>query len=395
MQDQAFRQSVRASVFFRSACALAVAGLVLSAYLGVSSRTGGPAGCGAGSGCEQVLSSRWAGIGPVPIGFAAAAVYVALLFALVTLHRRGPGQFTWIAVGAMSGAILGAAAWFVAIQLAVLGTVCVYCMVDHALGVLAATCAIALLLRARSAASIAGWVASGISLALAALAALQLALPYSVAPVRLVAGSGFDSATGPERNIGLLSGALKLNVREEPLLGSADARHVVAALLDHNCAHCRRTHEYLSTAVKQWPADLAVIELPCPLNSGCNKHIAETERRFESSCELAVLALALWKQKPDQFAGFSEWLFEPETPRTPGEAAQEAEERAGAVLQPGVREWAASIINRNTEAFGRSGTDRLPIVLSPEIGGIAGRPADEKELFDILETELKLPPRGK
>lgn len=356
---------------------------------------GGPAGCGSGSGCEHVLASRWAGIGPIPIGFAAALVYIGMLLGLVA-HRAGsPWRFAWIAVAVLSGSILSAAAWFIGIQVAVLGTLCIYCMADHALGLLAAGSAIALLVRNRPPASIAGWVTSAFAIGIATLAGLQLTLPYSVAPVRLSSGGDFDSPIGPDRNIGLLSGALKLNVHEEPVLGSPDARHVLAALVDYNCPHCRRTHEYLAAAVKQWPADLAVIELPCPLNSACNKHIAETERRFQSSCELAMLALAVWKQKPDQFAGFSEWLFEPETPRVPEEAAREAEARAGSALQPATREWAASMIARNTEAFGRSGTDRLPIVLSPEIGGIAGRPSDEKELLDILEKELRLPPRGK
>ena len=51
---------------------------------------------------------------------------------------------------------------------------------------------------------------------------------------------------------------------------------------------------------------------------------------------------------------------------------------------------AMMVFTAGGSAFGQSGTDRLPILLSPEIGGIAGRPGSAEELVNLLRKELHL-----
>jgi len=380
--------------------ALALAGLALSLYLTVASSH--PVGCGAGSGCEQVLSSRWSGVGPVPVGALGGGAYLALIAYLLAPRSRrlgGGASLAWATATAIAVALVAAAAWFIALQLFVIRAVCPYCMAEHAVG-----CAAAILVltdpQRRAALSTARTRPLVIGLAaVALLIGAQAAFPHSSRLLRLAARSNFDTGPGPDRTLGLLDGTLQLRPHEEPLLGSPDAAHLLVVLVDYACPHCRQTHEYLDHAVQRWPADLAVVVLPCPLNASCNPHIPETEPRFEDSCDLAKIALALRIASPDKFAPFDAWLFAPETPRTKADARTEADRLLG---PPGVGASLAApfldqTIARNTAAFGHNragGADRLPIILSPEPGvrGIAGRPDSEEAFFNLLIKELHLPP---
>src|SRR5262245_11911139 len=68
----------------------AVAGGVSLYLLVVSLRSAGlPAGCGAGSGCAAVLSSKWAGTFGIPVSGPAALGYLA---AFVATFFVGAGQ---------------------------------------------------------------------------------------------------------------------------------------------------------------------------------------------------------------------------------------------------------------------------------------------------------------
>src|SRR5690348_7140203 len=60
---------------------LGLAGLTLSTYLLVISlgEQRLPVGCGAGSGCASVLSSRWSNVLGIPVGGLAVATYCVVL----------------------------------------------------------------------------------------------------------------------------------------------------------------------------------------------------------------------------------------------------------------------------------------------------------------------------
>ena len=123
----------------------------LSAYLLWGSLTGQRLlGCGLESGCGAVTSSRWAYIFRVPVSLPALMLYAAVLSATVLIKRVSrPARQRAIQgflVGA-AAALLGAAIWFIALQVFVIGSICPFCMAAHACGVCVG---LILLVRARA-----------------------------------------------------------------------------------------------------------------------------------------------------------------------------------------------------------------------------------------------------
>jgi hypothetical protein len=146
--------------------------------------------------------------------------------------------------------------------------------------------------------------------------------------------------------------------------------------------------------MSSYAGQYALVLLPMPLDAKCNPAIDETEPRFKESCDLIRLALAVWRAKPEAFPSFDAWLFEPEKPRTLAEATAQAESLVGAdALQQALADpWIDARIAANVNAYGESGVETLPLLLSPGMDGVVGRPETADELFKILERDLKLKP---
>src|ERR1700753_2351147 len=69
--------------------ALLVVALVAASYLALTSLMGGGvAGCGPESGCNQVLSSRWAYWLGLPVSLLALPIYTFLLFLSWTIQKN-------------------------------------------------------------------------------------------------------------------------------------------------------------------------------------------------------------------------------------------------------------------------------------------------------------------
>jgi hypothetical protein len=199
---------------------------------------------------------------------------------------------------------------------------------------------------------------------------------------------------GPDRLISVLNGKLSLAPHELPILGSADAPKLLVVLFDYCCPHCRATHGYLLNGLTSHKNELAVLVLPTPLNTKCNPYWEETEPRFEHACELARLALAVWRADRAAFPAFDAWLFEPEQPRDPAEARRRAEQLVTAVaLERALGDpWIDHQIEHNVTAYHNSGAERVPVILSPGMRSIVGRPESETQLFQLLDKELSLRP---
>src|SRR5881394_3658325 len=122
---------------------LILAAGAVSAYLLSVSLSGGRAiGCGPGSGCDEVLGSRWAYVLGVPVSALALVVDLALL---VTTFSCGPKSTpkqrrgAWEIIVPCAVLVLGGALWFTALQAVVLHRFCPWCLTAHACGALAAT----------------------------------------------------------------------------------------------------------------------------------------------------------------------------------------------------------------------------------------------------------------
>ena len=134
--------------------------------------------------------------------------------------------------------------------------------------------------------------------------------------------------------------------------------------------------------------------MPTPLNTKCNPYWEETEPRFEHACELARLALGVWRVDRTAFVQFDSWLFEPEMPRDPAEARRQAEKLVpAAALESALKDpWIDRQIEQNVTAYHNSQAARIPVILSPGMQAIVGEPASGQELLQLLEKELSLGP---
>jgi len=388
---------------------LSLAAAALATYLFVLSISGRglPVGCGSGSGCAEVLQSTWSAVFGIPVSGPALLAYAAVIFSTFLVKTNASPfvqEMGWRILLALGTAIAASVVWFVIIQTVVIKSFCIWCMTDHAIGLLVVSCIFYGAAKRNygeapdAKVSTKGplWPSVLIGVGFAGmLFACQLAVPYKGGGVvRLPEGQNADSGPGADRQISILSGKLVVLPHEEPIVGSPDASHLLTVLFDYSCPHCRRTHQYLEQARERYGDVVAFIPMPMPLNSQCNPHVEETEPRFKDSCELARLALAVWNSDPTKFVEYDRWLFESEMPRELQDAKDKAEQLVGA------EKLAAALsdptidqkIARNVQAYEDSTAESIPVVLSPDFAAIVGRPEDAEELFMILESDVKLVP---
>ncbi len=107
--------------------AIAILGFGDATYLTVEHFTGGIPPCSVINGCEKVLTSPYATIGPAPIALVGALYYLVLIV-LVVLYMDTHGDLwlrtaTWIAtIGFAISLVL------IFLQVSVLHAICLYCM---------------------------------------------------------------------------------------------------------------------------------------------------------------------------------------------------------------------------------------------------------------------------
>ncbi len=118
--------------------AFALIAFGISAYLAWHAWRGGSAlGCGPDSGCDRVLNSRWAFWFGVPVSVFALMTYVIVLGASLQLARAVPvaaQRRAWAVLVPAGLLTMGAALWFVSLQLFVIKSICPYCMAAHMAG---------------------------------------------------------------------------------------------------------------------------------------------------------------------------------------------------------------------------------------------------------------------
>ncbi|MBO4757295.1 MAG: vitamin K epoxide reductase family protein, partial [Bacteroidales bacterium] len=209
-----------------SVAALAgVAALLLCIIMSVHSLSGAAlVGCGAGSACDSVLGGRWSMLfGVFPVSGLAAGVYLAFLVAFAAFRLSKDEEVRELAAKAMlllSGAIIGAAIWFIGLQIFAEGALCKYCMSAHAIGIICAILTLSALLPEKKSLKI--WPAAGAGIA-ALLALVQaLTAPDSV----YQDGSGAEAFP-------------MISADEAPIVGNPDAEFVIDLLYDYQCSHCR------------------------------------------------------------------------------------------------------------------------------------------------------------
>jgi uncharacterized membrane protein len=110
--------------------AISVAGMALTAYLTYTSWTGASVrGCAAGSGCDVVLTSRWATMFGLPTAFWGFIAYAGLA-AIAFIKQAGKHwRYAWTA--ALLG--VGYSVYLTGVSLTVLDAACPYCLTSLSL----------------------------------------------------------------------------------------------------------------------------------------------------------------------------------------------------------------------------------------------------------------------
>jgi uncharacterized membrane protein len=136
---------------------LALVGFADAAYLTATHYAGAPVFCGASGGCDAVLTSTFATLGPVPIALLGAVYYgIASLLAWTPIEswsRRTAGVFA----GLTGGALVVSGVLFL-LQALVIEAWCRYCLVSAAITTLLFVTALVVLRAVPRSPSIAGEV---------------------------------------------------------------------------------------------------------------------------------------------------------------------------------------------------------------------------------------------
>ncbi|MEN9974138.1 MAG: hypothetical protein RLZZ282_144 [Verrucomicrobiota bacterium] len=369
---------------------LALAGFALNVVLCVRHITGGGlAGCGGGSSCDELLNSRWAQVIGIPVTGLGGMVYLGLMVVFAVKNKR--------LVALCLGAIVGAAAWFIFVQAVVVGRFCPWCMTAHGIGV-----AIALL---------GSWYfalgghgrpvikALGLSAGVTVLG-MSLLQVYGPRPVthRMEDVHGATGAVmagiharGTGRKVEFDGGRKAYDLTAMPHLGRVDAKRVLVEYFDYSCSGCQVMSGYLDALIEKHPAEVCVVVLPVPLARSCNHVLVPGDIEHPEACELAKLALVVWRTHPDAFPGFHRLLLRGATLAVArakvidvvGAAARDAALRdpwIDELLRADIGDWVTY----------SSSSRKLPKLLVSGQRILHGLPSGEADFIRVMEHELGL-----
>lgn len=190
----------------------------------------------------------------------------------------------------------------------------------------------------------------------------------------------------PERRLLTFAGnRFTLDVKQWPLLGKTNAKYVFVEMFDYTCPHCRNTHQAIVGAQKQYGDDLAIFALPVPLENACNP--AASGGGHPGACELARIAIAVWRVDPSKFQTFHDWMFQ--TSRSEFAARQFAEtlvdkERLKTEMGSGVP---GQYIGRHVSLYQRVGSGQVPKLIFPSTT-MQGEVNSVTTLCQAIEREL-------
>lgn len=374
---------------------LAIAAAGISLWISVQKLTGeidSLAGCGVGSGCANVLGSKWSVVfGVVPVSLLSLLLYLAVL---VSLWLRGD-RVRWFRVLA-AWVFICAALWFTALQLWVLRAFCPYCMVGHGLGV-----AMGVLILSTDASwreaprRLSGLLGVAIGL-VSGFAVVQYYGPevetHRVDDVVGGTGAGGIHADGEGRLVTFLQGGKSYRVAELPHLGGADAEHVIVKYFDYRCEACREVHNDLEGIMLAHPGKLAVLVLPVPLERACNPYLPLGLKDHQNSCELARLALRVWRADRARFAEFHAWLFDYHSQPVEVAEAMAYSLVGGEKMDAVEGKWIDEVLRQNVEDY-RSFVKKTPVMPKMLLKGgmlIQGKAKDRATLEGLLDEHLGL-----
>lgn len=385
--------------------------LVTALYLAWHAVTGGTLpGCGPESECDKVLQSRWSTWLGVPVTIPAILIYAGLLAVTFAASRSSSNlQLSWLRWAAAGGiTLLGAALWFVGLQLVAIQSFCRFCLLAHASGLVAGILILRMTLDALKASAShrelavrsRGFIGQGLVAGLLALIVLVIGqnayTPPQFRTQSLEGSSTNEVAKSPEpRKLSIHGGQFTLSLDELPLMGSPTAPHAIVSLFDYTCHHCRDMHHVLRQAAQALSNQLAIVSLPMPLDADCNYTMSQTPSAHINACQYARLGLAVWRAKREAFAEFDDWIFSSPAPPPLTETRARAEQLAGRdSLEKALSEgWVEqqlktdiAIYQANTQQMKSGQMPQLMIANTVTLGPVS----NVESLYRLLEDLLKL-----
>ena len=187
------------------------------------------------------------------------------------------------------------------------------------------------------------------------------------------------STNGMKRPLLIYGGQFAVDVHAVPLIGPANARQVMVSLFDYTCHHCRIMHERLLEVQRAFSNDLAIVNLPMPLDAKCNYTMKRTPAAHTNACDYARLGLAVWRANRAVAPAFDEWVFAPEQPPPLEQARAHAAQLAGpAALEAAARDpWVEAQLQQSVAIYdtayraGQGSMPQLIIGLKVAVGTMA------------------------
>jgi len=309
-------------------------------WLKLSGRISSLAGCGTEGGCSQALGGPWSQIAGIPITLPALALHLGIIaLSLPSTARLLPPASRQQILSFAAFTLIGAALWFVGLMIwGGRGTAwCPWCLATHAAGLLTATS----ILRSKDSRPASLFpTATAATLATASLALGQVFGPApqsheitsTTNPPRATASAPaassstpvnlrqFTGSPRPPRPVSFFNGQFAFDAANLPILGNPDAPHILVEYFDYTCGSCRDLYKDLGALKTAHPDKFGVVLIPCPLNRSCNPNLKPNIKDHEAACDLARLALAVWKHSPASFPRFHEALLKLPLPANPAPA---------------------------------------------------------------------------
>jgi hypothetical protein len=197
----------------------------------------------------------------------------------------------------------------------------------------------------------------------------------------------------PIRELSFDGGHRRYDAAALPRIGKADATRVMVEYFDYRCMACRTMHGYLDALVRKHDGKVAVLVLPVPLERQCNDAMSAADADHPGSCQLARIALAVWRVKPSAFEEIHREFLSNDPPDESGAMAMatalvpEPELRA-AMADP----WINDSLRTHILDWGilSGATRKLPKLIIRDGRLLHGLPPGEEEFIRVMESELGL-----
>ncbi|MEM7783744.1 MAG: vitamin K epoxide reductase family protein, partial [Planctomycetota bacterium] len=197
-----------------------------------------------------------------------------------------------------------------------------------------------------------------------------------------------DQPKKERRFVMLGAGSLKLDVAQWPITGSKEAKYIFIEMFDYSCGHCRATHKAIKSATEKLNNDMAVITLPIPLNTACNPSVSTTQADFTESCELAKLAVAVWRVNPVKFNEFHNSMMTAQPRPSYATAKSQADALVGKekIDKELESQIPAKYIQQTTELYRKMGAGILPKLIFPKTS-VIGEYTSSDGLAELVKEQ--------